>query len=385
MLLPVALLATCAAARGDDITFEGTSIALEGVRIAALSGDTITFVDGRGAVHERDLADIASISFDTLPALDRAETLLAEGETARAIDFLLAALVDAERDIETLWLHARLARAHDIRREWTEAVGHAAAVWLLDDDPAWVSLEPVCDFVEPSFTAARETMRRLDAARRTLKSPTLRPRAEALLRELRPSYDRLVASGATAPDEPTLSGRTPAAIRAAVEGDDEATQPEPPVDPPAETDDPPAQGDPDPDPPPGNGRRTPQADPERADAIDRMLDAGRVQEAYERCRAIERDPGDRDLARFLAQYGRVFVELGRPEDAAVMYLRCALLHPESPFAPRSCIQAAIIHRDIYDDHAAARRLLDRAVALATGIDRDDDVTRAREIMKTLRP
>ena len=59
---------------------------------------------------------------------------------APAVDVIIPAL-DAERDIETLWLHARLARAHDVRRQWTEAAGHAAAVWLLDDDPAWASLE----------------------------------------------------------------------------------------------------------------------------------------------------------------------------------------------------------------------------------------------------
>ena len=80
--------------------------------------------------------------------------------------------------------------------------------------------------------------------------------------------------------------------------------------------------------------------------------------------------------------GEVLVAAGRHADAAVMYLRCALLHSDATSAPGACIEAALIHRDALDRPADARRLLLRAASLADRLGQDDVAERARDLLQT---
>jgi tetratricopeptide (TPR) repeat protein len=119
------------------------------------------------------------------------------------------------------------------------------------------------------------------------------------------------------------------------------------------------------------------------DAIEALLADGRSAEALAICERLAADPGDRGMSRYLSQYGRALAYEGRPRDAAVMFLRCAILYDGSRHAASSLIDAAIIHRDVFDDPAAARRLLKRAVTIADAQGDADALRRARELLPQL--
>ena len=70
-------------------------------------------------------------------------------------------------------------------------------------------------------------------------------------------------------------------------------------------------------------------------------------------------------------------------DAAIMFVRCAVLYPGSEFAAPSLMETALIYRDIVGDHDGARRLLDRASELATVHRQSAVVDRIRQLKSTV--
>jgi hypothetical protein len=78
------------------------------------------------------------------------------------------------------------------------------------------------------------------------------------------------------------------------------------------------------------------------------------------CRRIAADYDDRDIARFLNQYGRALAHSGDPDAGVVMLARCFILFPESRWAPASLLESARIHRRYYRDEATVERLARRA-------------------------
>lgn len=78
------------------------------------------------------------------------------------------------------------------------------------------------------------------------------------------------------------------------------------------------------------------------------------------CRAIAADYDDRDIARFLNQYGRALVHSGQPDAGVVMLARCFILFPESRWAPASMLESARFHRRFFRDEPAVERLARRA-------------------------
>jgi len=81
-------------------------------------------------------------------------------------------------------------------------------------------------------------------------------------------------------------------------------------------------------------------------------------------RRIAADFDDRDIARFLHQYGRGLARSGAPDAGVVMLARTFVLFPESRSAPPALLDAARIHRASLRDEETAVRLARRAVALA---------------------
>lgn len=122
---------------------------------------------------------------------------------------------------------------------------------------------------------------------------------------------------------------------------------------------------------------------EGADAIDAALADGRIAAALAQCEQIAEQPGDRDLGRFMYQYGRALLAAGRAKDASVMFLRVAVHFESSPFAAPSLLEAVAICRETFRNDAAAARLARRAIDLAA--DRGDTAMaeRARGILATL--
>ena len=108
--------------------------------------------------------------------------------------------------------------------------------------------------------------------------------------------------------------------------------------------------------------------------IDALLKAGQADEALALCARIAADPGRRNLARFVYQYGQCLNAAGRSRAASVMFVRCAVNHEASPYACMSLIELAVIYRDEYRNATTARRLAERALAL---LREDEDALRKR--------
>lgn len=114
---------------------------------------------------------------------------------------------------------------------------------------------------------------------------------------------------------------------------------------------------------------TAQATHPTAAEIERLLsdpDADEVdaRQAVVIARRIAADFDDRDVARFLHQYGRALARAGEPEAGVVMLARTFVLFPESRAAPSALLDAARIHRTSFRDEDAAVRLARRAIGVA---------------------
>lgn len=113
--------------------------------------------------------------------------------------------------------------------------------------------------------------------------------------------------------------------------------------------------------PPGAARPTALPTPH---AIDRLLAEERWEAALAACEAVAVDPGGRDLATFLHQYGIALARTGRLEDASIMFMRQALLFPGARETSRSLLETAAILHDRFADPEGAERLLARAESIA---------------------
>ncbi|MHC4413888.1 MAG: hypothetical protein ACYS0G_01255 [Planctomycetota bacterium] len=370
------LLGIGALAGADSVTLTGSAIPLRDCTIRAIRGGRLYFVDGGGQSRRRGLEEVRAITFDGLDQLTAAERAIASQDYRRALDDLLQGLVAAETDLQRLWLHARLARVHGILGEYVQAAGHAAAVYLIEEDPYWRRLEPLCAVNEPAYAAAREANELLERADRTVANAQLASVVRDLRAAVRPVHDRLKRTYDGPPIAPgsTISGIPRSRIVTAL-------RPAPP------------RADGTPPAPSGRGGPSPPTaatappslaeDPDSTAAVEALLAADRPAEALVICRRVALEPGDRDLSRFLHVYGLVLAAVGHGPDAAVMFMRCAVLFPESPVAASSLIETALIYRDTYGRPGTARRLLDRALRRASALDQPAVADRARRILESL--
>ncbi|MDY7108703.1 MAG: hypothetical protein SYC29_08705 [Planctomycetota bacterium] len=368
------LLLAAAGAAGDTVTLRGTTIPLPGCEIQDIRHGRLYFSDSRGRRQWRDLDEVAALGFEELPNLDEAERLLAAGQSDAALARFLQSMLEADGELETLWLRVRLARVHDARGEYVQAAGHTAAVFMLRDEPSWRRLEPVSRPDRPSYPAAREAVLLLQQADRTVSDPQLAAVVDRLLEAVRPIAAELEAGWDGPPIErgSTISGYPIERIRG--EAFDLAAEPnaagagETDAAPPGEIADHSSPG---------------AASGDSAEAIDALLDAGRAADARIVCQRVAQRPGNRSLGRFLHQYGRALAGVGRRRDAAVMFMRGALLYDASASAAPSLVEAALIHRDVFRNRPAARRLAERAREIAAAQGDSTTVRRARDILSGL--
>ena len=347
IVIAAAVLSAGGAARADTVSTGESSIPLRGCVIQEIKLGRVYFRDRSGRRQWREIEQVVALGFDGFEELDVAERVLAAGERTAGLHALLRALLAADTEVETLWARVRLVRVHDARGEYVQAAAHAAAVFLLRDESYWRHLEPTSAPNEPGYAAAEEAMELLERAQGVVTNPELRPVVDRLVATVGPIRDALAAThhGPARGVGSTVSGFDLEAVRrgtVAVAGQDSPNRP-----PSArETRVPPVGGD---------GAIDGPA------AIDALLAAGRSAEALARCERAARNPGGRSLSRLLYQYGRCLQVEGRPHDAAVMFMRCALLYESSPFAGPSLLEAAVVHRDVFGDSGAARRLAERAL------------------------
>ncbi|MHC4991778.1 MAG: tetratricopeptide repeat protein [Planctomycetota bacterium] len=332
-------------------------------RILAIGGGHVHYRDDHGQRQRRSLTDVRTLSFDDLSRLDEAELALASGRADEGLMLMLQALLTSGTERQQLWVHARLAQVHDSRGEYVCAARHAASVWRLDGDPSWLRLEPravPAALVSPE-PAVAEAAAVLSGTRATLSDPLLRSALDRMLARIA----RFGRGGAAAPvstSDRTVSGIDRAEVLAYV----------PATGPRAVAQDPSA---------PGGGRGPLPS----TDSIARLVESGQHEAAIAGCAAVLAAPGDRDVVRLLHLQGRALEGAGRRRDAALAYLRVAILFPGSPLAPESLISAAGIYREEFANRDASRRLLDRAVELAEELERPELARRARDALAEVSP
>src|SRR5436190_8561680 len=98
-------------------------------------------------------------------------------------------MLGADGDLKKLWLHARLAKVHDLRKEYVQAAGHAAEAMMLSEDVHWKSIAPVCDPNAPEFAAVKEAYENLQAARSKVKNAELSATIARMLKIVQPLYE----------------------------------------------------------------------------------------------------------------------------------------------------------------------------------------------------
>jgi hypothetical protein len=386
--LSLALASSAAGAGADTITLEGSTIPLRDCTIQEIRRGHLTYLDAADRRQRIPLDHVAALGFEGLAPLDDAEAALAAHDYAGAIGTLLDAALAADTPTERIWVHARLSRTHDALHQFVQAAGHAAAVFLLEDDPYWARLAPLSDPDTPTFAAAAEAMQLLGEAQRRVRNVQLVRAINDLIARVRPVHDSLKPhyTGPQIRSGSTLSGFDRGLIRerggmALVprRPPDAAPEPDKAQEPVHESSSGGGAGSPRPaaDPAPLPRDRTP-------DAIDALLHGGQPSAALAACEAVSADFDDRDVGRFLHQYGLALAGVGREPDAAVMFLRSATLHPGGGFAAASLIEAADIVRGVYHNRAAAIRLLQRAESTAARLDQPDIATRARVELESAR-
>jgi tetratricopeptide (TPR) repeat protein len=369
----------CNSAVADSITFTGSSIPLKDCRIQAVQGGTVHYFDSRGQRQRRELDTITALGFDGLPQLDQAERALDQRRLDAAFIAFLTAMTGAKSDLQRMWVHVRLSNLHAQRKEYVQAMGHAAAV-LAGDDAYWLRLDPRATPPEQTaFAAVTEALENVQLARRKVAGVEIKIALDRMLAQLQPLHDRLAKtySGPPLASGGTISGIGIADIptlAAELANDEKKTEIAEPAHDGAQ--------------PQAAPRATSLSDelspaltgPDSPQAVDSLLGMGRWSDALESCRRIEQDPGERDLAHFLFQYGSALAKSGNMADAATMFSRCFVLFPDTIDAPHSLIQTAIIYRDEFKRSDVADRLLQRAVNLAEANDHASAAMLARELM-----
>ena len=373
-------IAITGSAAADSITLDASSIPLRGCTIRAIQNGRVYFLDPANRQQHRPLDEVEALGFDGLEQLDQAEAWIAERQYPEAITHLLSAALDAQTPLQRLWVHQRLARVHNYQGDYVQAAGHAATVFLLQDDPYWQRLKPRGEMNEPSYAAAKEAMDLLNQAGRKITSSQLQRAVREMTRHIRSVFARLSKTYQGPPIEPssTISGILKSQIgktysESATPAPTDQTKPsDKPT--PSRTAKP---NKPTPTPPPTPIRT------DSADEIDRLLAAGRPVDALALCRRAAEAPGERDLSRLLYQYGLALSGVGREREGAVMFVRCAVLFGGSNFAAPSLIETASIYQKVFRQPPAAQRLLERAIATATARVQPQVVNRARRALATL--
>lgn len=355
----------------DTITLRGTTIAVP-VTIERISAGRVFYQDHTGRSVYRPLDEIEHIHFADLPQLETASTALARDQYAQALPHLMHALLAAQTKPQRLWVHMQLVRTHDLLGEYIQACSHFAAIVQLEEHVYWRNIAPMSSLNEPAFAAAEEAILSLRRAQQSVTQAQLAPVIAQMIQNIEPVRQRLAARYTGPPIEidSTISGIPIATILSEQQGEDagEADDAPPVVQPIVQPVSPPQQ----------------MSEQPAANSIERLLAAEQWQEAIAACERAARSASKREQATLLHQYGLALHGAGRPEDAAIAFTRCAILHSESSQATLSLIETAMIYRDVYDRHETAARLLARAEALESKHNRPAVHERIAQIRQSLR-
>jgi hypothetical protein len=379
----------------DSVTLISSRIPMRDCEIQAIQNAQVFYIDPAGRRQKRAVEEVWALSFDEFEALDKAEQAITDRDYDAARKRLLEAMIATDSRMHQLWIRHRLNRVHDLREEYAEACAHLAEIFILDPDPYWARMEPRCapapnpDPGSTTYAAAREAMDALARADRAVKLQAIQQSIASMTAKLRPMLADLEKSYDGPAIEPgsTISGVLKSEIGKWSEAANRPTSPEA-----AES---PAQVAPEterrePGPPPvaattpAQPSSTPPG-PESPEAIDALLREQRYNEALTLCEGIATELGNRDVAQFLFQFGEALRRTGKPRDAAVMYMRGAVLYPASSFAGPCLVETALLYRSTFNRPETARRLLERVASDAERAERPELAQRARTLLRDLEP
>lgn len=387
LCFPVAVvlsLITAATVDADRIMLRGTSIALPECTVEAIERGRVVCLDAGGRRQRLEIDRVQAIRFDGLPLLDEAEQRIADSSLRDGVWLLLRSLVDAETDVQRLWIRRRLVQVHDALGEFAEAASHLAAIVIEDEHAHWLALKPVRDPERTSAAAVREALAALAQALRRVQHGQLRAMLESMRDRLRDLERKAIdeEGGAATDPERTLSGvpvddiradRPPARWQPRGAADDDApvALPNGRLEAPTNENDEVST----PAPPPPDANRVEKRAIGAPERLERLVREQRWADALALCERVADHRGDphddRDSGQFLYHYGLSLRGVGRHLDAAVMFTRGALLHRDNQFAVRSLLETAEIYHRHIGRRDAAEQLLTRAKAAARAIRRDD--------------
>jgi len=365
----VCLIVTPKFASADSL-FLGNS-EIEDVSFQFFRGGKLFYLDSSRRIEQVPVEDIGRLKFDELPRLDDAERALSRGDLDDALDELLASMARAQSDVQRTWLHARLAGVHDRLGDFLEAASNAAAVWTSDSNPAWARLAPTCDVNKPTWYSAAESRYHLLRAQRAADDTELSLVVAELLAIVEPLYaaQREQNPRREYRDGSTVSGILLRDLTGGWPGHNRTQRPAA-----HETEDTSPAAPP---------RNLPPASPDAPEAIDAAIERGEFDAALRILDRLSDNPGDRDLAQYLFQYGVALAGADRPREAAVRFMQCAAHFPGSRWQALSVIETAVIYRDVWKKPETARRLAERALETGAALGDEAIVERAEELVSSL--
>lgn len=317
--------------RGDEILLG--RIPLSGVVVRGVKDCQVQYTMA-GRPTDRPI-DRVILHLDAMPALEKAETAAAGQQLDEAMRLLDEAMKQAREPWQKTWVHYRRTRLLADAGRYTPACKAWATLLLTSVDSCWLDTMPTCKPDRPdeaTKNAALEQLRKaLDQAEPESVNHDMIDLAIRTISNLETS-EAYQASEAPAPRDA-------------------------PVEEPAERDVPVVSGP------------QPLAAHAEADAIDALLDAGRVRDARSQIERWVANTQQYPIDRLLYQYGRALSAGNEPRDAAVRFMQCAILFSESRYAAPSLFEAARLYAGPLGDVAVARRLLERARSTVDATDR----------------
>lgn len=331
------------ALRADEIMLG--RIPLSGVTVRGIDNCQVLYTLS-GALSNRPI-DRVVLHLDAMPALERAETAAAEQRLDEAMALLDEAMRQASEPWQKSWIHYRRLRLLNDAGLYTRACGAWATLLITSLDPCWVDTMPTCEPDRPDEATA-------EAALVQLRKALEVSQANAVARDMVDLAIRTISNIELVEEDAAPVAPAPDASESERGGEVEA---------PAEV--------------------TPAAPRTIADDIDDLIKAGNARDARREIEKWVADTKKYPLDRLLHQYGRVLAADKQSKDAAVRFMQCAILYPDSPHAAASLFETARLYAGPLGDVATARRLLDRAQATAIATNQGEVLESVRTALAEL--
>ncbi|MCK4872489.1 MAG: hypothetical protein KAS72_07170 [Phycisphaerales bacterium] len=277
---------------------------LRDVTIIEIRSGEVAFMHN-GSRMTRPLDQVDDILFDDLVDLTRARAACESGDFSAAANAYQAAFDAATNDTQRIWILGRLVESHGKADQPARAIRCAAEIIILDDSLFWLRMPTITD-------GAGAAPEHIDAARDAIsraRDASDDPSTLQFLDMLGAALDRV------------------------------------PVDDSQE-----------------------QADEQPIDEVDALLRAGNAEQALALIALRSKSADRAALPKLFFQAGTALMQLDRPAEAALSYMRCAAHFPDTSWAVRSLLATGRLYVDRFGRPSVALLLAERALESAKRLD-----------------